>query len=92
MDDSRISITVCGDGGCGMQAAQFLMELARADRSFACREVINHSTARSEPMDARVSTQVPLLPIVIADECPQIRSHDRYLQKLTATHRMTILV
>lgn len=54
-DNNRISITVCGDGGCGMHfVARDVWEQRVADLS-VCRKVFDYAQACSESVDGGVS-------------------------------------
>ena len=82
MDDSRISITVCGDGGCGMNVTEFLDELLVANHSFDIQESPRSHYDLYE-VNGRMSTFhfsrfVTLIATESTDMRMQIRSHNRY--------------
>ena len=79
-DKNRISITICGDGGCGMKTPG---PRYRAKRSLtedsSCRKIFNHTTSGTESMDARVGrihhfTIRPTLTFLFE----QVRPYNRY--------------
>jgi hypothetical protein len=59
-DNNRISITVCGDGGCGMcllvyQPNQGLYSGTLEYLTATNRQIFNHTAACAKPVDPRVS-------------------------------------
>ena len=55
-DDNRISITVCGDGGCGtlLLLEHYKLSDGIDSRAFN-RQIIHNITVGAKPMDTRVS-------------------------------------
>jgi GTPase KRas protein len=53
-ESSRITITVCGDGGCGMRAT-YIMKFADLEADdMRRRQKLNHTAPRAKSMDVRI--------------------------------------
>ena len=57
-NDNRISITICGDGGCGRRIVTPTIIYTCLTLPHQRRQILNNASARSQPMDTGVSGTV----------------------------------